>query len=362
MIPISQAERESLRDDPVQLKHWIYQQAADLGFSACGVALPDTRDQMPYWQQFIDVGFHADMHWLTQNAAQRADPTQLLSGLKSILCVRLDYLNQPPPRQVVPDQPRQGIIARYAQGRDYHKVMRQRLKYLAQRIETVTGPFAWRPFADSAPIFEKALAEQAGLGWTGKHTLLLNRQAGSFFVLGELFTSLDLPPDQPVTPHCGSCQACLQICPTQAIVAPYRLDARRCIAYLTIEYGGIIDPELRPLIGNRVFGCDDCQLICPWNRYAQLATVSDFQPRHGFDRLDLLQLWQWQEADFLHYTEGTPLRRTGYAAFMRNVAIALGNAPADVVYLTALQQRSDLPELVQIHTAWAIAEQARQLT
>lgn len=349
-------------EDVLQLKQWIIAQALELGFSACGVALPDTRDQMGYWQHFLDQQRQADMHWLANHAAIRADPSQLLPGLRSVISVRMDYLPAQPPARHIPDEPDQGIIARYALGRDYHKTLRQRLKMLAMRIEQRTGPFGWRPFADSAPIFEKALAEKAGLGWTGKHTLLLHRDAGSFFVLGELFTTLELPPDQPVTPHCGSCQACLDICPTQAIVAPYQLDAGLCIAYLTIEYQGIIPESLRQPIGNRVFGCDDCQLICPWNRYAQLATVADFQPRHGLDHISLLDLWQWDETTFLDRTAGSPLRRTGYAAFMRNVAIALGNATPSRQVIAALSGRRDqLPELVQIHLDWAISQQQSHL-
>lgn len=348
----------SLRDDPVLLKAWIVQQALDLGFSACGVANPDTREQLPHLQQFLADGFAGDMQYLGQNLDKRANPTLLVDGTCSVISVRMDYLVETAPNRYIADQPNQAIVARYAHGRDYHKVLRARLKQLAQRIEARIGPILSRPFADSAPIFEKSLAQSAGLGWTGKHTLLIHKQNGSFFFLGELLTNLNLEPDTPATPHCGSCTACIDICPTQAIVAPYRLDARRCIAYLTIEYQGVIPIDLRRGIGNRVFGCDDCQLICPWNRFAKLSTEIDFQPRHQLDRLSLLALWAWTETDFLNRTEGSPIRRTGYAGLMRNVAIALGNAPFDQAIVAALwAQRDTRGDLVAEHVDWAIAEQ-----
>lgn len=352
----------ALRDDPVALKAWIKQQAFELGFSDCGIAKPDNRDQIAHLQRFLDLGYHADMHYLAENLDKRADPTLLVAGTRSIICVRMDYLQHKPQPRYIPDTPDIGIIARYARGRDYHKVMRGRLKQLAQRIEQKIGPMASRPFADSAPIFEKSLAEKAGMGWTGKHTLLINKQAGSFFVLGELFCSLALPFDEPVSAHCGSCHACISICPTQAIVEPYLLDARKCIAYLTIEYKGVIDPALRPLIGNRIFGCDDCQLICPWNRYAQITPIEDFHSRHGLDQTSLLQFWQWDEATFLNLTEGSPIRRTGFQAFKRNVAIALGNTPYSTTVLHALQQsHAEHQDLVEEHRVWAFAQmQAKQ--
>lgn len=352
----------TLREDPVALKSWIKQQAYGLGFNDCVIAHPDTSDQLPYLIEFLEAGFHGDMHYLETHLEKRAHPPLLVEGTRSIICVRLDYLVQKPIPRRIDDQPHIGVVARYAQGRDYHKTMRGKLKQLAQIIERQIGPFQSRPFSDSAPIFEKALAEQAGMGWTGKHTLLINRHAGSFFVLGELFCNLALPVDQAGHAHCGSCQACIDICPTAAIVAPYRLDARRCIAYLTIEHQGRIAPELRPLIGNRVFGCDDCQLICPWNRYAQVTTLADFQPRHGLDHTPLLTFWQWDEATFLAKTEGSPLRRTGFQAFKRNVAIALGNAPQQLTILQALQREQfhghcQHDSNVQEHTDWAIAQQ-----
>ncbi len=341
-----------------ELAHWIKQQAYDLGFNACGISGPDSRHQSDYLSQFLARGFHADMDFLAQNIEKRLDARELLPETRSVICVRMDYLTAPAPKRYVPYEPDAAVIARYAQGRDYHKILRHRLKQLAARIAQKTGPFISRPFTDSAPIFEKPLAEQAGLGWTGKHTLLIDPKAGSFFVLGELLCSLDLPPDTPVTPRCGSCQACLDICPTQAIVAPYQLDARRCIAYLTIEFKGIIPLEFRRAIGNRVFGCDDCQLICPWNRFAKLSQEADFKPRHGLDTLHLLDLWDWSEEQFLKNTEGSPLRRTGYAAFMRNVAVGLGNAPFSNDIIRGLHNFKDKRgDLVAEHVIWALTEQ-----
>lgn len=374
------------------LKSWIVKQALELGFGACGVAAPDTRGQLTHLKNYLNHGYEGNMQFLHENHDKRADPTLLVEHTKSIICVRLDYLtDMPAPRQVADNAvPNQAIIARYARGRDYHKTMRGKLKQLAKRIEVkldelgLEDDFTWRPFADSAPIFEKTLAENAGLGWTGKHTLLINKKAGSFFVLGELFTSLALPFDSPdiskkrialhasdkpakesakepnnePSIHCGSCTDCIDVCPTQAIVAPYKLDARRCIAYQTIENKGHIPVELRTPIGNRIFGCDDCQLICPWNRFAQTATLDDFQPRHGLDNINLLDLWQWDEQTFLKHTEGSPLRRTGYHAFMRNVAIGMGNAPYSEEIIDALTHRQhDFDDNVAEHIAWAIEQQ-----
>ena len=308
--------------------------------------------------KYLKRGYHGDMKFLEENLEKRADPTLLVPGTKSIICVRMNYLVETPKPRYVPDEPNLAIIARYARGRDYHKTMRGRLKTLASIIREKVGDFESRPFADSAPVFEKSLAENAGMGWTGKHTLLIQKKSGSFFVLGELFTSLDLPFDSPTTKHCGSCTACIDICPTQAIVEPYMLDARKCIAYLTIEYKGIIAEELRRGIGNRVFGCDDCQLICPWNSFAKKATIEDFNPRHGLDQINLLDLWHWDEPTFLASTEGSPIRRTGYQSFMRNIAIGLGNAPFSSQIIETLKQTRDShDEIVQVHIDWAIQEQ-----
>nr|WP_174505637.1 tRNA epoxyqueuosine(34) reductase QueG [Acinetobacter sp. Marseille-Q1620] len=344
--------------DPEQLKIWIKAQALELGFADCVIARPDAQDELPRFQEYLERGYHGDMKFLEENLEKRADPTLLVPGTRSIICVRMNYLVEKPKARYVPDEPNSAVIARYARGRDYHKVMRGRLKTLATRIREKVGVFESRPFADSAPVFEKSLAENAGMGWTGKHTLLIHKKAGSFFVLGELFTSLDLPFDTPATKHCGSCNACIDICPTQAIVEPYMLDARKCIAYLTIEYKGVIPEELRQGIGNRVFGCDDCQLICPWNRFAKKASIDDFNPRHGLDHVSLLDLWAWDEETFLNCTEGSPIRRTGFQSFKRNIAIGLGNAPYSDEILTTLQQKKmQHDDIVQVHIDWAIQQQ-----
>lgn len=389
----------STQPDMHALKAWIVAQALDIGFSACGIARPDTRNQLAHLKAYLEKGHEGNMAFLHNHHDKRADPTLLVENTQSIISVRLDYLTQAPKKRTVADNasPNQAIIARYARGRDYHKTMRGMLKTLAKRIEAhlvaigAAADFTWRPFADSAPIFEKTLAENAGLGWTGKNTLLINKKAGSFFVLGELFTSLPLPFDVPAvakkhsianntlnsmlnntpnnaanaepTVHCGSCTACIDICPTQAIIAPYQLDATKCIAYQTIENKGKIPVALRKPIGNRVFGCDDCQLICPWNGFAKLTSLADFQPRHSLDKISLLEIWQWNEATFLANTAGSPLRRTGYHAFMRNVAVGLGNAPYADEIMTALTQRKhDFDDNVAEHIQWAITEQKKNLS
>lgn len=344
-----------------ELKAWIKQQALQLGFADCVIARPDAQAELARFKEYLKRGYHGDMKFLEENLEKRADPTLLVPGTKSIICVRMNYLVETPKPRYVPVEPNLAIVARYARGRDYHKIMRSRLKTLATIIKGKVGEFESRPFADSAPVFEKSLAESAGMGWTGKHTLLIHKKSGSFFVLGELFTSLDLPFDEPATSHCGSCTACIDICPTQAIVEPYMLDARKCIAYLTIEYKGIIPEDLRRGIGNRVFGCDDCQLICPWNSFAKTASIADFNPRHGLDHMSLLDLWQWDEQTFLACTEGSPIRRTGYQSFMRNIAIGLGNAPYSNTIIQALTQHRPLhDEVVQVHIDWAITEQANK--
>ena len=363
----------------MDVKRWIKAQALALGFADCGfisVHHPLFSQQMQQLQRWLDKGYEGQLQFMQHNHELRAQPDKLVAGAKTIISVRMDYLTQAPTPRRVQDShyPNQAIIARYARGRDYHKTMRSRLKQLALQIEMMLpewqhlhiaadSHFVFRPFSDSAPIFERPIADAAGLGWTGKHTLLLNKQAGSFFVLGELFISLELPDDTPVQAHCGSCSACIDICPTQAIIAPHQLDARACISYLTIEHEGVIDIKYRRAIGNRVFGCDDCQLICPWNRYAKLATVEDFAPRHGLDNSSLLELWHWTEAEFLKHTEGSPLRRTGYINFLRNIAIGLGNADASTPVITALQSKLTLHSaMLDEHINWAIDEQKNRLS
>ncbi|AOY44862.1 FeS protein [Psychrobacter sp. AntiMn-1] len=360
------------------VKQWIKTQAQTLGFADCGflsVHHSLFTKQIEQLQKWLDKGYEGQLQFMHNNHHLRAHPEQLVEGAKTIISVRMDYLTQAPtPRAVTDnDHPNQGIIARYARGRDYHKTMRSRLKQLALNIEAMLPEwqhldigsdkeFVFRPFSDSAPIFERPIADAVGLGWTGKHTLLINKQAGSFFVLGELFLSLELPDDQPVKEHCGSCSACIDVCPTQAIVAPYELNASACISYLTIEHDGIIDTKYRRAIGNRVFGCDDCQLICPWNRYANLTTVEDFAPRHGLDNSSLLELWQWQEADFLNNTQGSPLRRTGYINFLRNIAIGLGNANASLDVVEQLKSKLTIHNaMLDEHIEWALDEQQKKL-
>ncbi|MGO1473591.1 MAG: tRNA epoxyqueuosine(34) reductase QueG [Psychrobacter sp.] len=360
------------------VKQWIKNQAQALGFADCGflsVHHPLFIKQTEHLKKWLAKGYEGQLQFMHNNHHLRANPEQLVEGAKTIISVRMDYLTQAPtPRAVTDnDYPNQGIIARYARGRDYHKTMRSRLKKLALTIEAMLPEwqhldigtetdFIFRPFSDSAPIFERPIADAAGLGWTGKHTLLINKQAGSFFVLGELFMSLELPDDEPVKEHCGSCSACIDICPTQAIIAPYELDASACISYLTIEHDGSIDTKYRRAIGNRIFGCDDCQLICPWNRYANITPVEDFSPRHNLDNSSLLELWQWQEAEFMKKTEGSPLRRTGYVNFLRNIAIGLGNASASEETIDQLRLKLGIHnEMLDEHINWAITEQLDKL-
>ena len=361
-------------NDAQDVKDWIREQALALGFADCGfigVNHPVFAAQMQGLRDWLAAGHYGQLKFMELNHDKRANPGLLVEGSRTILSVRMDYLEAAPkPRRIEDNhRPNHAIIARYARGRDYHKTMRSRLKQLAQKIETMLPqwqhldvnadqPFVFRPFSDSAPIFERPLADAAGLGWTGKHTLLINKQSGSFFVLGELFLSLELPDDKPVTPHCGSCSACIDICPTKAIIGPYRLKADACISYLTIEHDGVIEEKYRKAIGNRVFGCDDCQLICPWNRYANLSPIDDFLARHNLDNSLLIELWQWSEAMFLDKTQGSPLRRTGYVNFLRNLAIGIGNAPYTADNITTLESRlGTLGDVLDEHIHWAIAEQ-----
>lgn len=314
-------------------------------------------------QNWLAQGYHGTMHFLTENVILRQHPDQLHTPTLSVISARLNYWSEAPASALsVLTQPNLAYISRYALGRDYHKVLRQQLKQLCLRIESEIGSFNWRPFSDSAPIMEHALAEQAGLGFIGKHTLLIHPEVGSTFFLGEILCDLPLPPDQPNT-HCGCgpCTSCLTVCPTQAIVAPFTVDARRCISYLTIEYSGHIDPELRPLMGNRIYGCDDCQLTCPWNKFAQTSQTPDFATRHQLNHIELLTLWQWSENDFLQRFEGSPIRRIGYQQWRRNLAIALGNAPAqDDAILNALTQAlTTADDLVAEHIQWAIVQQRK---
>jgi epoxyqueuosine reductase len=309
------------------------------------------------------------MAYMQTHGLKRARPAELVPGTVSVITVRMDYLPGATPEgwQAVEfdrlNRPQEGIVSLYARGRDYHKVLRARLQKLSDRIAAEVGPFGYRVFTDSAPVLEAELAARSGQGWRGKHTLVLNREAGSMFFLGEIYVDLALPASEPTTDHCGSCSACIDICPTQAIVAPYRLDARRCISYLTIEHAGAIPEDLRPLIGNRIYGCDDCQLICPWNKFARRNALPDFDERAGLTGRQLVELFAWSEADFLARTEGSPIRRIGHERWLRNVAVAMGNAlrsHEDAVLRAALQTRADHPSaLVREHVAWALSSAVR---
>lgn len=333
----------------------------ELGFQRTGIASIDLAEDEARLLQWLDAGYQGDMDWMTERGTLRSRPAELVPGTLRIISVRMDYL---PPASTAPNvvlaDPRLGYVSRYALGRDYHKLMRRRLQQLAERIGADIGPFGYRAFVDSAPVLEKALARNAGLGWVGKHSNLISREAGSWFFLGELYTDLPLPVDPTVADHCGDCTACITDCPTNAIVAPSVVDARRCISYLTIEHKGSIPLELRPLIGNRIYGCDDCQLVCPWNRFAQETSEPDYLPRHQLDAPQLIDLFGWDEATFLRNTEGSAIRRIGHTRWLRNIAVALGNAPHAISIVEALKARTDHPSsLVRDHVVWALHQQSR---
>jgi epoxyqueuosine reductase len=328
-----------------------------LGFNHIGITDTDLNTAEAEHNAWLAQGFHGAMDYMAKHGAKRTRPQELLPGTLRVISARLDYqpLAARDSWQVLQDG-RQAFISRYALGRDYHKVLRARLQALCDRIADEIGEFGYRVFTDSAPVLEVALAEKAGLGWRGKHTLLLSREAGSWFFLGEIYIDLPLPVDVPGQNHCGTCRACLDICPTQAIVAPYSVDARRCISYLTIELKGSVPEELRPLIGNRVYGCDDCQLACPWNRFAQVTREPDFHVRHGLDDVTLVELFGWEEAEFRERMAGSAIYRIGYEQWLRNLAIGLGNAPASAEVLAALRSRAAHPSpIVREHVAYALA-------
>ena len=345
--------------DPDRLARQIKQWARDLGFSAAAIArpaLPLAEERLSEW---LARGYHGEMKYMRRHGPRRARPEALVPGTLRIISVRMDYLPELQEKaQATLEDPELGYISRYALGRDYHKLIRRRLQRLATQIDQHIGPFGYRAFCDSAPVMEKPLAAQSGLGWIGKHTNLLDREDGSWFFLGELFTDLPLPEDPPAEAHCNRCTACIDICPTAAIVAPYVLDARRCISYLTIELEGPIPEPLRRPIGNRIYGCDDCQLVCPWNRRAKLTAEPDFRARHGLERPRLTELFAWDEDTFRRRTEGSAIRRIGWLRWLRNIAVALGNAPGDPAVHAALQARADHPsELVREHVRWALEQQ-----
>ncbi|KRB88623.1 tRNA epoxyqueuosine(34) reductase QueG [Noviherbaspirillum sp. Root189] len=349
----------------------------ELGFAEIGIAGVDLSQEEAGLQAWLDAGHHGDMDYMASHGMKRARPDELVPGTLRIITARMNYLPQDAGDEWRDREERHArqaanaTVSVYARGRDYHKVLRSRLQQLADRIRGEIGDFGYRVFTDSAPVMEVALAEKSGIGWRGKHTLLLNRDAGSMFFLGELFTDLPLPVDAPVTSHCGQCSACIDICPTQAILGPYRLDARRCISYLTIELKGSIPVELRPLIGNRIYGCDECQLVCPWNKFAQRSSLPDFDVRNGLDAATLAELFAWEEDEFNRRLEGSPIRRIGHERWLRNLAVGLGNALREVSadhpgqaapLITALQTRATHPsDMVREHVAWALEQGRLQL-
>ena len=347
--------------DFAHLAHAIKNWGRELGFQQIGITDVDLGEHEQHLQRWLDAGYQGEMDYMAAHGSKRSHPDQLVPGTLRVISLRMDYLPGDTRMSERLAQPEQAYVSRYALGRDYHKLIRKRLQQLAERIQSAIGPLGYRAFVDSAPVLEKAIAEKAGLGWIGKNTLVLNRKAGSWFFLGELFVDIPLPVDAPHTSeHCGRCSACLDICPTNAFVAPYVLDARRCISYLTIELKGAIPVELRSLIGNRVFGCDDCQIVCPWNRFARPSEQGDFQPRHGLDNSSLAALFLWSEEEFLSRTEGSPLRRSGYENWLRNLAVGLGNAPSTIPVLQALEARRDHPSaLVREHVEWALQRHAQ---
>ena len=355
--------------DLAELARTIKSWGRELGFADVRIADIDLADAEQGLQDWLDAGRHGEMDYMASHGVKRARPAELVPGTVRVISARMDYL----PAATPPDwreretarllDPSAAVISVYARGRDYHKVLRSRLQQLADRIRNEIGEFGYRVFTDSAPVMELPLAEKAGLGWRGKHTLLLNREAGSMFFLGEILVDLPLPVDAPVSNHCGQCQACIDVCPPQAILGPGRLDARRCISYLTIELKGPIPLELRPLIGNRVYGCDDCQTVCPWNKFAQRATLPDFDERHGLGSAGMIELFSWDEEEFNRRMEGSPIRRIGHERWLRNLAVGLGNAAmaakGDAAIVAALESRADHPsEQVREHVEWALARHA----
>ncbi len=346
--------------DVSALREQITEWSTSLGFDHTGFTTTDLGKHEARFLNWLDNGFHGEMDYMQRHADLRINPAELHPGTISVISVRMNYLpeDHAEPWSVI-NNGNLAYISRYALGRDYHKLMRKRLQKLANTIQKEIGDFGYRAFVDSAPVLEKAVAESAGLGWIGKHSNLLNRETGSWFFLGELYTDLPLAPDTTTQAedHCGSCTACIDICPTRAIVAPYIVDARRCISYLTIELRSSIPIELRPLIGNRIYGCDDCQLVCPWNKFLKHTCEADFSPRDNLDKPDLISLFAWSEEEFLQRTEGSAIRRIGHECWLRNIAVAMGNAPRDQSIVNALTKRLDhASELVREHVQWALEQ------
>jgi epoxyqueuosine reductase len=345
--------------DLISLATRIKQWGRELGFQQVGITGIELAEDAEHLARWLADKRHGEMEYMQRHGTKRTRPAEIHPGTLRVISARMDYFPAVArPAQDTLTDPKLAYISRYALGRDYHKVLRKRLADLGAKISEEAGEHGYRAFVDSAPLLEKALARNAGLGWIGKHTNLINRDAGSWFFLGELLTDLPLPVDAPATNHCGTCSACMEVCPTQAIVGPYQLDARRCISYLTIELRGSIPIEFRKAMGNRIYGCDDCQLFCPWNKFAQPTQESDFTPRHRLDAAGLLELFAWSEADFLERTEGSAIRRIGYECWLRNIAVALGNAPYSQKVVAALTARCNNPsEIVREHVDWALNEQ-----
>lgn len=354
-MKVSADRSQMMQKLALRIKQW----GMELGFQQVGITDTDLHQAEQHLQVWLGRNYHGEMDYMQRHGVKRSRPDLLQVGTRRVISVRMDYLTDSSSamNRVLAD-PAEAYISRYALGRDYHKLIRNRLQKLADKIQAEIGPFGYRAFVDSAPVLEKALAEKAGLGWIGKHSNLINRKAGSWFFLGEIYTDLPLPVDQPAAMHCGSCAACLKVCPTQAIVAPFQVDARRCVSYLTIELHGPIPEPLRPLIGNRIYGCDDCQLVCPWNRFAKLTGENDFKPRHRLNTRQLLDVFDWDEQVFLARTEGSAIRRIGFERWLRNIAVALGNACRSPEAIEALKAKLGHPsELVREHVRWALERQ-----
>ena len=352
---------DSLQNLAEQIKAW----GKDAGFQAIGITDVELGDHERYLQQWLDEGLHGDLDYMAAHGTKRSRPDELVPGTLRVISVRLDYLSTPARETDLTTNAEHARVSRYALGRDYHKLIRKRLAKLAEKIEQAaqqltpkTEDYQYRAFVDSAPVLERALAEKAGLGWIGKNTMLMSREAGSYFFLGEIYTNLPLPIDRNEQQnHCGKCNACIDACPTDAFVSPYVLDAKKCVSYLTIELKGSIPEALRPGIGNRIFGCDECQAVCPWNRFAKPTNEDDFRPRHGLDSAQLIELFNWSEEEFLARTAGSAIRRSGYEGWLRNIAVALGNAPSSIPVIEALKCRLEYPsEVVSEHVEWALVQ------
>lgn len=354
MMTYEFADLKRLSND---IKKW----GTELGFQQIGITDLDLSLYQKRFQEWLKQSYHGEMSYLSRSLEKRYDPKKLVPGTTRLISARMNYLPSDPKIIETLQNKNLAYISRYALGRDYHRLIRKRLDILAKKISHVVGPFGYRAFSDSAPVMEKPIAEKSGLGWIGKHTNLINKKGGSWFFLGTLFTDLPLPIDQPEKSHCGSCTACISICPTAAIIGPYQLDASRCISYLTIELRGSIPEEFRPLLGNRIYGCDDCQLVCPWNKFSKPTVEKDFYPRHQLNAVTLIELFNWSEDDFLKNTEGSAIRRIGYKCWLRNIAVALGNAPTSEEVITALHQKKFHDSaLVREHVEWAIAQHPDQ--